>query len=116
MAAIFDPVFTASYPDTRLVQPISLFQAMLRALLAPQVTPPSGARLVSLSTVLKENPDSAVVVLPECTASNGRGILTLSPSILSSPPRTKIFPVNLRYSPADVTTPLPGAYLSFLWD
>lgn len=65
---------------------------------------------------MKENPDSAIVVLPECTTSNGRGILTFSPSVLTAPQRTKIFPVNLRYAPADITTPVPGAYLSFLWD
>ena len=27
----------------------------------------------------------------------------------------KIFPVSLRYTPADITTPLPGHYLGFLW-
>lgn len=116
LAAIFNPVFTASYPNTRLVQQISLFQAIFRALAAPQLLPPKGVKLVPLSVVLKNNPHSAVVVLPECTTSNGRGILPLSASILSAPAKTKVYPVNLRYSPSDVTTPLPGAYISFLWD
>lgn len=115
LAAIFDPVFTASYPHTRMVQPISLFQAIYRALVGPMTVPPPGARLVPLSTLLKENPDSIIVVLPECTTSNGRAILPLSPSLLSAPPRTKVYPVNLRYSPADITTPIPGAFVSFLW-
>lgn len=116
LAAIFDPIFTASYPNSRLVQPISLFQAIWRALTAPITVPPPGARLVPLSKLIKDNPDSSVVVLPECTTSNGRGILPLSPSILNIEANTKVFPVNLRYTPADVTTPLPGAYISFLWD
>jgi hypothetical protein len=116
LAAIFDPIFTASYPTTRLVQPISLFQAIWRALTPPSTTPPPGVRLIPLSQLVKENPDSSVVVLPECTTSNGRGILPLSHSILTVGPKTKIFPVNLRYSPADVTTPVPGTYISFLWD
>lgn len=116
LAAIFDPVFAASYPSTRLVQRISLSHAIIRALLPPQTSPPPNARLVSLSTLIRENPDSAIVVLPECTTSNGRGILQFSPSLLSAPPNAKIFSVNLRYSPADITTPVPGAYLTFLWD
>jgi hypothetical protein len=89
---------------------------MWRALTSPTTIPPPGARLVPLSQLISDNPYSCIVVLPECTTSNGRGILPLSPSILTVGPKTKIFPVNLRYSPADVTTPIPGAYLSFLWD
>lgn len=88
---------------------------MLRALLPPSLSPSPSARLVSLSTLLKENPDSAIVVFPECTTSNGRGILELSPSILTVPSKIKIFPINLRYTPSDITTPVPGAYISFLW-
>lgn len=98
------------------MQHISLFEAIFRALASPQKTPPPGAKLVPLSALLKKYPNSVIVVLPECTTSNGRGILSLSPSILTATTRTKIYPVNLRYSPSDVTTPLPGAYLSFLWD
>ncbi|KIW02370.1 hypothetical protein, variant [Verruconis gallopava] len=116
LAAIFDPVFTASYPNTRLVEQISLFHAIVRALLGPQLAPAKTAKLVSLATLLKENPDSSIVVLPECTTSNGRAILPFSPSLLTTPPKTKIFPINLRYTPADITTPIPGAYLTFLWD
>jgi len=116
LAAIFDPIFTASYPSTRLVERISLFHAIFRALLPPRTSPSSSANLVTLSTLLKDNPDSAIVVLPECTTTNGRGILPFSPSLLSAPAKTKIFPVNLRYTPADITTPVPGAYLSFLWN
>jgi len=116
LAAIFDPIFTASYPSTRLVQRISLFQAILRALLPPQSTPPPNARLVPLSTLVRENPDSSIVVLPECTTTNGRGILRFSPSLLTAPPKTKIFPVSLRYTPSDVTTPIPHTYFSFMWN
>lgn len=116
LAAIFDPIFTASYPSTRLVHRISLFQAIIRALARPQVSPPPNARLVSLSTMIRENPDSAIVVLPEGTTTNGRGILQFCPSLLSAPARAKIFSINLRYTPADITTPVPGAYLTFLWD
>jgi hypothetical protein len=42
--------------------------------------------------------------------------LPLSPSLLTAPPGTKIFPVSLRYTPPDITTPLPGTYWSFLWN
>jgi 1-acyl-sn-glycerol-3-phosphate acyltransferase len=57
-----------------------------------------------------------IVVFPECTTTNGKGILPLSPSLLNVPSTTKIFPINLRYSPPDITTPVPGRYWSFLWN
>ena len=116
LAAIFDPVFTASYPTTRLVQPITLFRAMLRAFFSPQEAPSPKAKLVDLETVLQQYPDRVIVVFPECTTSNGRGILPFSPSLLSSPSNTKVFPVHLRYTAPDITTPLPGSFLTFMWN
>jgi 1-acyl-sn-glycerol-3-phosphate acyltransferase len=116
LAAIFDPIFTVSYPHTRQVQEISLLSAILRALSKPQEHPPKGARMTDLKTLLMEHPQRVIVVFPECTTTNGKGILPFSPSLLTTPPGTKIFPVNLRYTPPDVTTPVPGLYLSFLWN
>jgi hypothetical protein len=116
LAAIFDPVFTTSYPNTRLMQQVSLFRALLHAFSSPQSSPPPEATLLTLPEILKANPDRVVVVFPECTTTNGRGILPFSPSLLSSPPKTKIFPTSLRYTAADITTPIPYAYTTFLWN
>jgi 1-acyl-sn-glycerol-3-phosphate acyltransferase len=116
LAAIFDPIFTVSYPHTRQVQSISLFGAILRALSKPQEHPPKGVKLTDLKTLLVKNPQRVIVVFPECTTTNGKGILPFSPSLLTTPPGTKIFPVNLRYSPPDVTTPVPWQYLAFIWN
>jgi len=116
LAAIFDPIFTASWPTTRKVQRINLLQAIIRSFTWPESSPPPGAKLTDIETILKENPDASVVLLPECTTTNSRGILPLSPSVLSIPPRTKIFPLNIRYTPGDVATPVPGTYLQFLWN
>lgn len=93
-----------------------MFQAILRAFQPPQYTPPSHANLVDLQTLLREHRSRAVVVFPECTTTNGRGILPFSPSLLTAPPRAKIFPISLRYTPGDITTPVPGTYLTFLWN
>lgn len=115
LAAIFDPVFTVSYPSSRQVEHVSLFRAILRAFAKPLVNPPANARMVDVSTLLKNYPNRPLVMFPECTTTNGRGILPLSRSIVSVPPSTKIFPLSLRYTPVDVVTPLPGTYLSFFW-
>lgn len=56
------------------------------------------------------------MVFPECTTTNGRGILPFSASLLTAPPASKIFPISLRYTPADITTALPGSYVSFMWN
>jgi hypothetical protein len=89
---------------------------MLRAFLPPQQTPPPNACLMGLDTVLKRYKDRVIVVFPECTASNGRGILPFSPSLLTAPPKTKVFPVHLRYTAPDITTPIPGSLFTFLWN
>lgn len=116
LAAIFDPIFTASYPGMRQVRRVSLRTAMLRAFFEPEERPPAGAKMTDLRTIVKDNPGRIVVVYPEVTTTNGRGILEFSPSLLSAPPGAKIFPINLRYTPGDVTTPVPGSYWTFLWN
>lgn len=116
LAAIFDPLFTRSFPGIKQVQQISLWQAMLDALSPPSSDPPIGSRLVDMPTLLKENSDQCIAIFPECTTSNGRGILPFSPSVLGVPEKVKIFPVSLRYTPADITTPVPGTYFTFLWN
>lgn len=89
---------------------------MLNALLQPKLEPPAGAKLIDLDALLRHRPDRCVAVFPESTTTNGRGILPFSPSLLAVPQKTKIFPVSLRYTPADITTPVPGGYLNFLWN
>ncbi|KAL8672200.1 MAG: hypothetical protein Q9168_003332 [Polycauliona sp. 1 TL-2023] len=116
LAAIFDPIFTASYPRTRLVQRITLLQAVLHAFSPPRSYPPSNARLVDLETLIRRHPNRVIAVFPECTTTNGRGILTLSQSLLTAPRTSKIFPINLRYTPPDITTPVPASYFKFLWN
>ncbi|PQE09188.1 vacuolar sorting vps66 protein [Rutstroemia sp. NJR-2017a BBW] len=116
LAAIFDPIFTVSYPHTRQVQTISLLGAILRALQRPTEYPPRGAQMTDLSSLLVRHPGRVIVVFPECTTTNGRGILPFSPSLLTAPPETKIFPISLRYTPPDITTPVPGKYFQFIWN
>ncbi|PLN81846.1 putative vacuolar protein sorting protein Vps66 [Aspergillus taichungensis] len=115
LAAIFDPVFTAAYPNSRQVEQISLFQAILRSFAPPSERPPPGTRTVDLATLQRQNPGRPIAVFPECTTTNGRGILPLSPALAGAPAQTKIFPVSLRYTPADVVTPVPESYIDFLW-
>lgn len=116
LAAIFDPIFTASYPNTRQVRRISLLQAVLRTFAYPALSPPENATLIDLETLTAQNSNRYIVVFPECTTSNGRGILPFSPSLLSASPKTKVYPVSLRYTTPDITTPLPHTYLRFLWN
>ncbi|KAJ5880221.1 uncharacterized protein N7473_011274 [Penicillium subrubescens] len=115
LAAIFDPIFTASYPNTRQVEHISLLQAILRAFAQPVTNPEPSTKLVDVSTLVETYPYRPIVIFPECTTTNSRGILPLSRSLLGVPSKTKIFPLSLKYTPVDVVTPLPGSYTSFLW-
>ncbi|KAA8907368.1 hypothetical protein FN846DRAFT_947569 [Sphaerosporella brunnea] len=115
LAAIFDPIFTASYPTTRLVERVSLPLFLWRYFTSPILRPAEPNALISLPELLRQNPNRTVLMFPEATPTNGRGILRFTPALTSAPPKTKIFPISLKYSPPDVTTPVPGAYLKFLW-
>ena len=117
LATILDPIFTQSYPGTKLVRPISLQAALMSCFTAPVLVPPPASQLTTLTAITAQNPNRITVVFPEATPSNGRAILTLTPALLSASPRTKIYPVSLRYTPADIVTPLPGLApaLHFLW-
>jgi 1-acyl-sn-glycerol-3-phosphate acyltransferase len=116
LAAIFDPIFTISYPNTRRVQRVSLLGAVLAALSPVRTAPPKNAKLVEIKDLLASNPGQIVAVFPECGTTNGKAILPFSPSILQTPADVHIFPVSIRYTPSDVTTPVPGKWFRFLWD
>jgi hypothetical protein len=78
---------------------------------------PAPAQTVEHSKLVAQNPTRVIVVFHEAITSNGRGDLRLSPSLLSASKGTSIFPVSLRYTPADVVTPIPGwlEAIRFLW-
>ncbi|KAF2732100.1 hypothetical protein EJ04DRAFT_536243 [Polyplosphaeria fusca] len=115
LAGIFCPIFTRSYPGTRKVEPISLFKAILLAFSPPVAEPRDPRKLVTLHELKEKNPNSIICVFPECTTTNGRGIMPFSPSLLTVDSKTRIYPVNLRYTPGDITTPVPSSYVSWLW-
>ena len=115
LAGIFQPIFTRSYPHTRKVERITLFSAIRLAFSPPQVYPNDPSKLVTLQHLTEANPGHIICVFPETTTTNGRGILPLSPCLLSAGGKTKIYAVNLRYTPQDITTPVPGNYIYWLW-
>jgi 1-acyl-sn-glycerol-3-phosphate acyltransferase len=115
LAGIFQPIFTRSYPAHRKVERITLLGAILHAFSPPALAPPDSSKLVTLKQLTDENPNRIICVFPETTTTNGRGILPLCPSLLSADGKTKIYPVNLRYTPQDVTTPVPGGYAYWFW-
>ncbi len=115
LAAIFDPIFTISYPGSRKVMHVSLFGAVTQALSPTQLARPLASGLTDLRALVAANPDRVVVVFPECATTNGKGVLPFSPSLLAAPAKARIFPVSIRYTPPDITTPVPGAWSAFLW-
>ncbi|KAK5660166.1 hypothetical protein OQA88_13635 [Cercophora sp. LCS_1] len=116
LAAVFDPIFTISYPHTRKVRHVGLLGAIWAALSPAQLaSDPSPKGLTDLRALLEKYPDRVVAVFPECATTNGKGILPLSPSLLAVPSDAAIFALSMRYTPPDVTTPVPGAWGRFLW-
>ncbi|KAK1496437.1 acyltransferase [Colletotrichum cuscutae] len=117
LAAIFDPIFTISYPNTRSVEQISLLRAVFYALSPVRFAPPPATRkLTDLAALVARYPDRVVAVFPEGGTTNGKGVLPFTPSLLAVSPEVHVFPVSIRYTPADVTTPIPGRWAKFLWD
>ncbi|KAH6883502.1 hypothetical protein B0T10DRAFT_411144 [Thelonectria olida] len=111
LAAVFDPIFTVLYPRSRLVQELSLLQAIFRVG-TNETSPSSHANLTDLKTVLKRHPDRIIAVLTEYSATNGTGTV---PSTLGLSDAVKIFCISIQYLPADVSTPAPGTYLALMW-
>lgn len=113
LAAIFDPIFTQSFPGSRKVKQISMEAAVVSCFCFPC----PAEDLVDISELMRNNPNRVIIVFPETTTSNGRGILRLSPSLLSADPDQRIIPISLKWSPADVVTPIPGwiEVPRFLW-
>jgi 1-acyl-sn-glycerol-3-phosphate acyltransferase len=129
LAAVFDPIFVASHPASRKVRQISLLSAVLAAL-SPRAqllsltewekkTQAGSGELTDLRALLARHPDRVIAVFPECGTTNGRGILPLSPCLLTAPAETAIFPLSMRYTPPDVTTPVlgvkGGGWARFVW-
>lgn len=119
LAAVFDPIFTISYPRTRKVARVGLFGAIWHALSPAQLRtappPSSAAHLTSIADLIAAHPRRIIAVFPECATTNGQGILPFSPSLLTVPGNVKIFPVSIRYTSPDIATPVPGAWFTFLW-
>ncbi|KAK4100149.1 hypothetical protein N658DRAFT_473744 [Parathielavia hyrcaniae] len=129
LAAVFDPVFVASHPASRKVRHISLWSAIFAAL-SPSAQlldldeweAQNSGRLTDLRALVARHPDRVIAVFPECGTTNGKGILPLSPCLLTAPAESAIFPLSMRYTPPDVTTPVPatgwfpiGVWAGFLW-
>ncbi|KAL1606558.1 Lysophosphatidic acid:oleoyl-CoA acyltransferase 1 [Paraconiothyrium brasiliense] len=115
LAGIFCPVFVRTWPGEKGVQVITLWGAICMAFSRPQLQSPKGAKLVGLKELSRKYPGSIICVFPESTTTNGRGILPLSPALLTADSKTKIYPVNLRYTPGDITTPVPGGAFNWVW-
>jgi hypothetical protein len=122
LAAVFDPIFVSSYPGSQQVRHISLVRAIFTALsrslqLHEIVGPFPDVDVTDLPTLMARYPNRVIAIFPECGTTNGRGILPLSPCLLAVPADKAIFPLSMRYTPPDVTTPVPGfkAWRQFLW-
>jgi hypothetical protein len=115
LAAIFDPIFTTLYPSTRLVERVTLPVFLYRYFVTPSLYPPPSATLIPLPTLLGQNPNRMILLFPEATPTNGKGILKFTPALNTAPSATKIFPVSLKYTPADITTPIPNTWARFFW-
>ncbi|PHH90647.1 hypothetical protein CDD83_3052 [Cordyceps sp. RAO-2017] len=116
LAAVFDPVFTISYPGTRKLQRVCLLGAVTMALSPVRTAPPPNAKLVDIEDLLEEYPNRVIAVFPECGTTNGKAILPFSPALAQCPAHVHVFPVSIRYAPSDVTTPVPGQWFKFLWN
>jgi 1-acyl-sn-glycerol-3-phosphate acyltransferase len=128
LAAVFDPIFVASHPSSRKVRRITLWSAICAAL-SPRAqlldqaewedsqNNTSRGELTDLRALVSAHPDRVIAVFPECGTTNGKGILPLSPCLLTAPAESAIFPLSMRYTPPDVTTPVPGlkGWAGFLW-
>ena len=95
---------------------VGLLGAIMAAFAPPSgpTSSPESSAIVATTTLAelcKKYGDTRIIaVFPEATTTNGRGVLRFAPCLDTLHGDVEIFPVSLRYSPADVTTPVPGTY------
>ncbi|PFH61720.1 hypothetical protein XA68_16441 [Ophiocordyceps unilateralis] len=116
LAAVFDPIFTISYPGDRRLRRVGLLGAVAAALAPVRTAPPADDALVDINELLEQFPDRVIAVFPECGTTNGKAILPLSPALAQCRPDVHVFPVSIRYALPDVTTPVPGQWPTFFWN
>lgn len=110
-SVLFNPVFVLPTSDGSGYLKYSAFSLFFNALTLPTDTDKNTGQ--PLSEILSEASaqSKVLVVFPEGTTSNGRGLLPISE--VPIPKDCKVFPTALKYEPQELTTPLPCN--SFLW-
>ncbi|CAN6674259.1 hypothetical protein TRVA0_051S00210 [Trichomonascus vanleenenianus] len=115
-------IFVVPRPGSKLYRPLSAFEAMRRAMSLPPALKDSGEEDENEEELVKilvraKSQGAVVVIFPESTTSNGRGLLPISTMPISSLPQTsRIYPAALKYSPAaSCVTPLPTNVFSWGW-
>jgi 1-acylglycerol-3-phosphate O-acyltransferase len=98
------------------VRRLTLPQAILLALVPVLNSPPSDATLIDLKALLARHPERAIVVFLEYATTKGKGMAPHISSFLTVTTTASVFPISIWYTPQDVVTQIPGAYLMFLWN
>ncbi|KAF3938320.1 hypothetical protein ABW19_dt0209296 [Dactylella cylindrospora] len=125
LAATFDPIFLVPSFDTSYVFQLTLLQT-IRYTFSPPTSKPYSSKPTTIAEVIAKNPHRIVAIFPEGTTSNGKALLRFAPALDNfatgfkssgdgTIPANLIFPISLRYVPANTTTPLPNSYGVFLW-
>lgn len=66
---------------------------------------------ISLNDLRGRYPDRIIILFPECTTSNNRGILAFCPLMVD-----EAFVMSIKYNnPPYLSTPLPGHLAQFIW-
>ncbi|KAK9240474.1 hypothetical protein V1525DRAFT_395073 [Lipomyces kononenkoae] len=109
-SAVVDPVFVIP-TYTGVIKVYTLFEAVMSALSLPTAAQLSTVPTLAEIQAKALEKQKVVVVFNEATPTNGRALLP--PAIKHFPDaslitdKCRIFPSLIRYSPADITTPIP---------
>ncbi|EMR09997.1 hypothetical protein PNEG_01755 [Pneumocystis murina B123] len=108
----YNPIFTISFSNTSFVQHVSGIKALFYTFSMPERSPYKN--YMTLDSLSKLYPNRIICVFPEGTTSNGSGLLLFTQSLESVAPKTKIFPLSIKYGNY-LTTPLPRSFFKFLF-
>ncbi|KAA8912141.1 hypothetical protein TRICI_003606 [Trichomonascus ciferrii] len=110
-SVLFDSMFALPTAEGNGYVQYSAFSLFFNALTLPTNSDKNTGR--PLAEILSEASaqSKVLVVFPEGTTSNGRGLLPIVE--VPVPKDCKVFPTALKYEPQEITTPLPRN--AFLW-
>lgn len=116
-SSLLDPLFAIPTDKSDNFVVCSAFSLFFRALSLPSEAEKDPGKTLQELFESAESQSKVLIIFPEGTTSNGRGLLPFNNEIRfeTLPSQAKIFPTALKYDPPEISSPLPTNSVSWFF-